>query len=89
LRTGLIKKAIALFASSARKAVQHGPADGCSGWGDPSDGAAILRSIVQARAQFIPDLLNPDAHIRASAGSLLTASADADPAAAQQVRDRS
>jgi hypothetical protein len=76
------------FASSAREAIRDGRAIPCCSGGDPSHGAAIIQAILQARAQFIPDLSNPDAQIRALAASLLIPSADADAGAAQLVRDR-
>ena len=76
------------FASSARKAIRDGRAIPCCSGGDPVDGAAILRELLQARSQFAPDLQHADDSIRGFAGVLLTASADADAGAAQLVRDR-
>jgi hypothetical protein len=75
-------------ASSARKAIRDGRAIACCSGGDPADGAAILQELLQAHVQFAGDLQHADEAIRGFAGNLLTAAADADPAAARLVRDR-
>lgn len=74
------------FAESARQAIGDVHATLCNG-GDPAAGPAILGHILQARAQFAPDLRHPDGAIRGLAAALLTASADAGFEAAKLVRD--
>jgi hypothetical protein len=79
---------LAEFASSARQAIRDGRAIPCCSGGEPEDGASILSEILQAHHRFAPDLEHPEPAIRGFAATLLTASAEADPAAIQLVRNR-
>jgi hypothetical protein len=76
------------FASSARQAIADGRAIPCHSGGDPVHGAAIRDAILAAHPQFIADLANPSAGLRAGAAELAAAFPEADSATARLVRER-